>query len=104
MAKSFLKPGVTMTRQEKKNLHRKNITAVIPKGRRGYQSIAFKCKEMVRSILNDPREVDWTAIADKPVWVPQTAGVAHNATVCVSNPRLPGKATAMKEALGDQTD
>lgn len=66
MAKSELKSGVKLTRQEKKNLHRKNPTRVIPKGRRKYQSLAFKCKDLIRSMELDKREVDWTAIASVP--------------------------------------
>lgn len=102
MAKSFLKPDVVMTRREKKILHCKHASAVIPKGRRKYQSTAFKCKELIKSIHTDNRPVDWTAVTDKPELFSPGDGIVYGLSGCVSNPRRPGKTTAMRVALGDQ--
>ena len=77
MAKSELKPGVKMSRQEKKIFHRKNPTLVLPKGRRKYQSIAFKCKDLIRTMKLDEREVDWTAIVNVPPLVAPSEGSVY---------------------------
>lgn len=102
MAKSELKPGVKMSRLEKKALHRKNPTAVIPKGRRKYQSVAFKCKLLMNSLNADDRHVDWTAVLPKPELLAPGDGSVYGPSGCVSNPRRSGKTTALKEALRDQ--
>lgn len=99
MAKSEFKPGVNLTRIEKKRLHKIYALAVIPRGRRKYQSSAFKVKQLIKSAHNDPRPVDWSAIASKPgLFAPGGDGL------CVSNPRLPGKATALQAAKDATTN
>lgn len=65
MARSVLKPGVLLTRAEKKALHKANPKALLGKGRRKYQTITSYLYSLVCELAK-PREVDWTAIISPP--------------------------------------
>lgn len=73
MAKSIWKRGERMTRLEKKRLRK-----VMPHPNRGRRLYQWKAEHkrilnILAPVLNDNRPVDWTAIADKPTFVPNNA-------------------------------
>lgn len=70
MPKSYIDPTAVLTRQEKKNLHRKNPHQVIPKGRRKYQCPVFKLKQILQQQLRVQIQVQWDSIANKPDFFP----------------------------------
>lgn len=70
MPKSYIDPKAVLTRQEKKNLHRKNPYQVIPKGRRKYQCPVFKLKLILQQQLREQIQVQWDSITNKPDFFP----------------------------------
>lgn len=79
MAKSYLSPGVVMTRLEKKKLHKEKAHSVYPKGRRKYSNVLYRLRPALwRDLVTDQRPVEWTDIANKPETLP-----------CVEHLRVP---------------
>lgn len=75
MAKSIWKRGERMTRLEKKKL--REMMPHPNRGRRLYQWKAenTRISRILAPVLDDNRPVDWTAIADKPTFIPTNNGI-----------------------------